>query len=271
MVRPFLVLFLICLSANPSFAQDSQTKVVHPRAHAHNDYLHERPLLDALDNGFCSVEADIFLVEGELLVAHFLIMTRKDRTLKSLYLDPLRERVKENGGSVYGDGTPLTLLIDIKRDGADTYKVLAKQLAEFPDLFGEVIDGKRKLGPVRPIISGDRAVETIKADANRLVGIDGRLGDFGKNKSTDLMPLISDNWRNHFKWRGEGEFPEPEKEKLKQIVARAHQEKRMLRFWASPDTKAAWQELDRSGVDLINTDNLSGLNHFLSSAGASAD
>ena len=42
-----------------------------PRAHAHNDYRHERPLFDALDHGFCSVEADIFLVEGQLLIGHF--------------------------------------------------------------------------------------------------------------------------------------------------------------------------------------------------------
>jgi hypothetical protein len=33
-------------------------------AHAHNDYEHSRPLLDALDNGFCSVEADIWLTNG---------------------------------------------------------------------------------------------------------------------------------------------------------------------------------------------------------------
>ena len=39
-----------------------------PAAHAHNDYLHKRPLLDALAQGFCSVEADIFLVDGALLV-----------------------------------------------------------------------------------------------------------------------------------------------------------------------------------------------------------
>jgi len=38
-------------------------------AHAHNDYQHERPLLDALAHGFQSVEADVFLVEGKLLVA----------------------------------------------------------------------------------------------------------------------------------------------------------------------------------------------------------
>ena len=39
-------------------------------AHAHNDYLHERPLFEALDLGFNSVEADIFLVDGQLLVGH---------------------------------------------------------------------------------------------------------------------------------------------------------------------------------------------------------
>ncbi len=39
--------------------------VIQPRAHSHNDYLHRRPLLDALALGFCSVEADIYLVDGE--------------------------------------------------------------------------------------------------------------------------------------------------------------------------------------------------------------
>ena len=29
--------------------------------HAHNDYTHHRPLFDALDHGFASVEADIRL------------------------------------------------------------------------------------------------------------------------------------------------------------------------------------------------------------------
>ena len=40
------------------------------RAHAHNDYEHTRPLLDALDCGFGSIEADVHLVDGRLLVAH---------------------------------------------------------------------------------------------------------------------------------------------------------------------------------------------------------
>src|SRR5918996_24410 len=63
------------------------------RAHAHNDYEHERPLLDALDHGFTSVEADIYLVDGELRVGHDPEDLRPGRTLQSLYLDPLAQRV----------------------------------------------------------------------------------------------------------------------------------------------------------------------------------
>ncbi|HEY2894618.1 MAG TPA: hypothetical protein VGJ16_10410, partial [Pirellulales bacterium] len=75
-----------------------------PQAHAHNDYLHEHPLADALAHGFASVEADIFLVDGKLLVAHEKRDIKPDRTLESLYLDPLKQRVRENGGSVYPGG-----------------------------------------------------------------------------------------------------------------------------------------------------------------------
>src|SRR6478672_12695010 len=78
-------------------------------AHAHNDYEHTRPLFDALDQGFCSVEADIYLIDGQLLVAHDRKDVKPDRTLESLYLDPLRERVKANGGRVYKDGPTIYL------------------------------------------------------------------------------------------------------------------------------------------------------------------
>src|SRR5712672_4165891 len=61
------------------------------RAHAHNDYEHQRPLFDALEHGFCSVEADIYLVDGKLLVAHDRSKVKPERTLEALYLDPLRE------------------------------------------------------------------------------------------------------------------------------------------------------------------------------------
>lgn len=53
----------------PAGAADPPSAAPLRHAHAHND-LHERPLLDALEHGFASVEADVYLVDGQLLVGH---------------------------------------------------------------------------------------------------------------------------------------------------------------------------------------------------------
>jgi hypothetical protein len=232
-------------------------------AHAHNDYLHDRPLLDALDQGFCSVEADVFLVEGELWVAHTKAELSSERTLRRLYLDPLRDRIVQNNSSVFGDGQPLTLLIDLKSDGEATYQALDKLLEEYREILTYSENGVEHTGPVIAIISGNRPVETVAADTTRYVGIDGRLSDLESESSVSLLPLISDNWRLHFGWQGVGEIPAAELEKLQQLVEQVHQRKRRIRFWATPDTEAAWRVLHQAGVDLINTDDLKGLSQFL--------
>src|SRR5262249_44809854 len=95
------------LCAATLHAQPAPTPLT--RVHAHNDYVHPHPLFDALDHGFCSVEADIYLVDSQLLVAHERFQTKPEHTLQALYLDPLRERVKKNGGHVYPNGPEFTL------------------------------------------------------------------------------------------------------------------------------------------------------------------
>jgi glycerophosphoryl diester phosphodiesterase len=77
------------------------------------------------------------------------------------------------------------------------------------------------------------------------------------------MPLVSDNWRTHFKWRGEGPIGEAELKKLNDAVAKAHAGGRRIRFWATTDNVAMWRELQAAGVDMINTDDLAGLEGFL--------
>jgi hypothetical protein len=236
------------------------------RAHAHNDYRHQRPLLDALEQGFCSVEADIFLVEGKFRVGHSKSELRKDRTLESLYLKPLAERVRANKGSVYPKKERFILLIDIKSDGDEAYPVLDQLLTRYQELFNAHLDGKARPGPIMAILSGNRPRALLEADGTRYCSIDGRPPDLGSKAPSHLVPLVSDNWSNHFKWRGRGEFPPEELAKLKNFVARTHKEHRLLRFWAVPDNEACWRVLYETGVDLINTDKLSALSTFLGHA-----
>ncbi len=239
----------------------AQSPVVRPlpRAHAHNDYEHARPLWDALAAGFCSVEADIWLVDGQLLVAHDLDHVTPARTLQALYLDPLRERVRQNGGGVFPGVPTVTLLIDVKSDAAATYPVLRDVLAEYRELLTEFTATTTNPRAVTVILSGQRAMESIAAEPVRWVALDGRLADLDAKQTPHLIPLISDNWKQFFAWRGVGEFSSEERVKLETLVKRAHEQGRRLRFWGCPDTPAMWQALDAAGVDLIGADALAGL------------
>ncbi|MFJ7071323.1 phosphatidylinositol-specific phospholipase C/glycerophosphodiester phosphodiesterase family protein [Streptomyces sp. NPDC098781] len=240
------------------------------RAHAHNDYEHPRPLLDALDHRFGSVEADIYLVGDQLLVAHDPEDLDPARTLESLYLDPLAARVRANHGSVYrGHRGSLQLLVDIKTEGSSTYLELDKHLRRYKHLFTTYAHGRVLPGPVTAVISGDRAARTpMEAQTVRRAFYDGRLSDLGSSAPASFVPLISDNWTLNFTWLGEGAFPDAERQKLRGIVRAAHSRGQKLRFWATPDVAgpardALWGELLAAGVDHLNTDDLAGLEAFL--------
>jgi hypothetical protein len=69
-------------------------------------------------------------------------------------------------------------------------------------------------------------------------------------------------------WMGTGDMPESERQKLQEIVETAHAQGQRVRFWNTPDKRtqareAVWRELVSAGVDLINTDDLEGLQQFL--------
>lgn len=238
-----------------------------PRAHAHNDYLHSRPLLDALEHGFCSVEADIWLVDQKLLVAHDSKDLRPERTLQKLYLDPLKEQLQRNNGDVFRNGPPFTLLIDIKSDATNTYVALREALKAYAPMLTRFQVDRTTTNAVTVIISGNRPRGFMAAETNRLAAYDGRLTDLDALDSRHLIPLVSDNWSLHFQWRarvGEGPLPEGEREKLRILVSRAHQQGRRLRFWGTPDNPTMWRELKQAGVDYLNTDRLSEMRNFLS-------
>ncbi|MET9764805.1 phosphatidylinositol-specific phospholipase C/glycerophosphodiester phosphodiesterase family protein, partial [Streptomyces sp. NPDC006372] len=231
------------------------------RAHAHNDYEHPRPLLDALDHRFGSVEADIYLVGDQLLVAHDPEDLDPARTLESLYLDPLAARVRANHGRVYrGYRGSLQLLVDIKTEGASTYRELDRHLGRYRHLFTTYAHGRVRRGPVTVVVSGDRAARTpMEAQAVRRAFYDGRLTDLGSPAPASFIPLISDNWSLNFTWQGVGAFPDTEREKLRGIVRTAHRRGQKVRFWATPDLPgpsrdALWGELLAADSDFLNTD-----------------
>ena len=114
----FAALAAICVAAGPSAAGSSEAdgagctgaSVREMRVHSHNDYAQKRPFWGAYEAGADSIEADVFLVDGELLVAHSRKELKKENTLRRLYLEPLRTVFRKNGGRARANGKPLQLV-----------------------------------------------------------------------------------------------------------------------------------------------------------------
>lgn len=239
------------------------TPVPLPRAHSHNDYEQSRPLLEALDCGYMSVEADVYVVNGELLVAHEEKDVKPERTLRSLYLRPLAELAAKNGGRIYPGQGAVTLMIDFKTDADPTWSALKPQLEEFRDILTEFDGTTLHERAITIIISGERPIKQLAATKSRLAFVDGRPGDLEKKPPATMTPWISSSWTGLFEWRGEGEFPAEEKKKLHDLTDKAHAQGRRVRFWGVPNEPFAWDILTAGGVDILGSDDLPKLRDYL--------
>ncbi len=254
--------WVLCLAVTsfPALAQEA-APVPLPRAHSHNDYEHDRPLLDALDHGFCGIEADIFLIDGKLLVAHDIEDVRPERTLQALYLDPLLGRARENNGQVYPGGPGITLLIDIKNTGKETVLALLDALEPYREMLTEFTRDATRPGSVTVIVSGFYPYPVLREISPRLAAVDGRLPQLGE--SPHEVPMVSESWTKLFQWRGSGPLPERDDKNLRRIIERAHAAGQRVRFWDLPGGPETLPLLYELGVDLLNTDDLDALQAFL--------
>lgn len=240
-------------------------------AHAHNDYEHRHPLFDALDAGFNEVEADVFLINGELHVAHIYPLIRdSNRTLKRLYLEPLKARISANKGHVFpGETAPFYLMIDVKKNADATFRALKQQLWEYRDMICLVRNGQAENSkPIRVFISGNRpSMSTLLADSVQIAALDGRPADLGKGIPAALMPVVSAPYKNILRWNGCGKPDTRDLQNLQALVQQAHAEGKKVRLWAIPDKPKMWTFLLENGVDLINTDKLEKFSRFMKHQG----
>jgi len=231
----------------------------HVNAHAHNDYEHKRPLFAALENGFVSIEADVHLVDGKLLVAHNNTNSSSG-TLEELYLKPLDSIARLNDGRIYrGKDIIVLLMIDVKTNAKETFDALNGLLSKYK----ESINRRDHKGAFQVFISGNRAIDMIRNDPYHLAAIDGRPEDLDKGYSAEEMPVISENYKKIINWNGTGRPSKSDWNKLTELASKVHIENKKLRLWAIPDNENAWNVLLNAGVDLINTDRLKELDSFL--------
>ncbi|MGY0040018.1 alkaline phosphatase [Pedobacter sp. NJ-S-72] len=219
--------------------------------HSHNDYKQNIPLLRAYYAGMGSIEADVFLKNGQLYVAHELKEIKPEATLLKQYLEPLYKLYKQNGNHPYADPKlKLQLVIDVKEDYQHVLPQLLKELKPFQDMVNKPVNPDA----VSIVISGDMPIPDNFKNYPALISFDGRPTTVYTNEQLERVAMISEDLKNYTVWNGKGTPTEIDTEKLKKVIEDAHQKGKPFRFWASQDSPNTWVELEKFGVDWINTD-----------------
>ncbi len=257
-LRQALFLFIWC-NIIVGFSQ-----VPLPGAHAHNDYMNKHPLTEALALGFTSIEVDVCLYKNTLRVSHYPVFLSFKHTLEELYLEPLAQRIEQNGGRVYaGYDVPLVLMIDLKGDGNKSYPVLRELLKSYKHLLTIYRNDSVFPGPIQINISGHVPIHLIGNEVERWVTVDGSVR---KDLHPDISPLlvqrVSSPYCHFFKWRGVGKQPPDEKKLMDSLAHLAQIQQKQLRFYAASNNKKVWKALLDAGVYWINVDDLQKFYHF---------
>ena len=254
-----------------------------PYGHAHNDYEHARPLTTALTAGALAIEADVHLVDGQLLVAHDADEVDPNKTIQSLYLDPLFQRFTTLGGinpahpfngRVRESSLPVVLMIDFKTDGDDAWPVLESILYNYPGLARTIHRDHNTgnitvvEGPVIIAISGNRPdIDSLRNARIRRTAIDGGLFVDLQNEPAHLYPMVSAS--DNMALDQSGGSWSPGNTALQSILRtaanKAALEGRLSRIWGAPDSYTSWDIQLNAGITLINNDDPIALEAYITS------
>jgi hypothetical protein len=258
---------------NSRFIQDLPQGTVYslPRGCSHNDYWQKPPLFKALSMGYTYIEADILLIKNRLVVAHRRpLRPSKTKDLTEMYLDPLFKIYNEKGYFYKDHPSPIFLMIDIKTGAEETYEKLLEVIKPYESMLTQFVDGVEIPGGITLIITGNRPVETIAAERDRWVAIDGRPLDLGKGYPLNLMPMVSEKYSTILGWTTTFGPKSPKNIlKVQDFVSKVQAEGRLTRLWKIPEKRESWNWLTYHGIDLLNTDNLADLHDYLRSAESS--
>lgn len=226
--------------------------------HSHNDYWQSQPFYTAYYAGMQSIEADIFLRDGKLMVAHDAKEIKAEHTLKALYLDPVAKLYHKNGAAAFADKTKqLQLLIDVKESYKQTLPVLVKTLEQYGDLFNPV----KNPNAIKVIVTGGRPKPEGFKDYPKWLFFDGEVNWNYDAASLARTGLISADLKDYTDWNGKG-LPE-NIPAIKQAIAKADSLGLRFRFYGTHDSPNAWQQLINLGVYWVNTDHPKTLELFL--------
>ncbi|KAJ5716512.1 hypothetical protein N7493_008423 [Penicillium malachiteum] len=251
--------------------------------HSHNDYWREKPFWTGLSKGCASTEADVWLYNGTLHVGHDQSALTEDRTLESLYINPVLEVLdRQNPESpflteptkngVWDTAPDLTLyfFIDVKTSGPETFKAVIQALEPLREkgYLSTFKDGVVKYGPVTIIGTGETPLDMVAPVSDRDYFFDAPLANLNDPEFAHIdgtiSPIASTNFAaavGKITVDTDPILTDEQLNSLREQISTAESRGIGARYWNTPHwptrtRNLVWRTLLREGVFLLNADDL---------------
>ncbi|KAM0435063.1 hypothetical protein ACHAPT_003152 [Fusarium lateritium] len=244
--------------------------------HSHNDYWRQSPFYSAIKAGCIGVEADVWVVQGELYVGHNLGALSTDRTLTSMYIQPLVELLQTKN-SVQDPSLPfrgvydrdpsqtLVLLVDLKADPNSSWPLLLERLEPLRQRgwLSHVNNGAFISRPITVVGTGDTEVRLVNDETpSRDVFMDAPLNELEEGEYNSLNSYYTSvSFEKTIGSVGRGGLQPAQLAKLRSQISQAHSRGLKVRYWGMPYwpirvRNQLWDILVDEGVDVLNADDL---------------
>lgn len=257
---PFAVMAAVTLylTVRPISSDAQPLHYTVANTHSHNDYEQAAPFWAAWQQRFGSIEADIWLVDGKVLIGHDTTEIKSGRTLEDYYVRPLLACIEQNHGYPYTDSARhLQMLIDVKADSVATLAAMIALLDKYPAL--------EHCPSLKWVISGNRPDPSRYSSYPSFIAFDGILHDQYTPAELTRIAMMSDDLRHYTRWDSRTGIPASGLDTLRQAIDRSHSLHLPVRLWDAPDFPAAWRQLIQLKVDYLNTDHIADLAAYLNS------
>lgn len=179
--------------------------------HSHNDYCRRAPFWQAYAQGVYSIEADVFLHDGRLLVGHDVEDLSPDMTFESLYVEPIVTLFGRNGGRAWKDSDErLQLMVELKSATEPTLQAVTALLGRYPEVFDPAVNPEA----VRIAVTGRVPAPEDFGKYPAYVRFDGNWETDYTPDQLERIALVSVNFRTYSQWNGKGSIIPAERVKL---------------------------------------------------------
>ena len=246
------------LTVRPGHSNAQPLHYTVANTHSHNDYEQPTPFWMAWQNQFGSIEADIWLVGGKVLIGHNREELKAGRTLEEYYIKPLEACIEKNNGHPYTDTSRrLQMLIDVKEDSVAALAALVALLDKYPAL--------EHCSSLQWVISGNRPDAAQYTSYPAFIAFDGVLHAQYTPEALSRIVMMSDDLRYYTRWDSRAGIPDTDLSALKAAITHSHTLHLPVRLWDAPDFPVAWRQLMQLQVDYLNTDHIADLAAYLNS------